>query len=261
MRVVLGEWWAAVRSSGVILAWAGLTGAAAFGGPFGTYLTQPLGRRVLVWAVLMAAALAAGLALHLALRHLRPGLGRRGGVVLVAAVATVVLTPAIAALAPVPPDPRSPPSLSEIAGAVFFLSLLPGALVSFPPTVPARPSPAAGPTSDPAGGPRLLRRLDPALRGRLLSISVRDHYVDVVTESGRSSLLMRLSDAVAEAEGEPGLRVHRSHWVARQAARRLERQGDRLVLELSDGSRLPVSRANRDAVAAWLEPAGEVSKA
>ncbi len=49
--------------------------------------------------------------------------------------------------------------------------------------------------------PRLFQRIAPEAHGDLISISVRDHYVDVVTSAGQASLLMRLSDAMAEADG------------------------------------------------------------
>ncbi|MEM6374550.1 MAG: hypothetical protein AAF727_17510, partial [Pseudomonadota bacterium] len=46
--------------------------------------------------------------------------------------------------------------------------------------------------------PRLLNRLPAEQRGALIRISVRDHYVDIVTVQGVTSLLMRFSDAMAE---------------------------------------------------------------
>jgi len=93
--------------------------------------------------------------------------------------------------------------------------------------------------------PRLAQRLDPALRGELLAITVRDHYVDVLTTAGKSSLLLRLSDAVAEAEGVPGAQVHRSHWVAWSAVTGIEREGTRVYLRLNHDQRIPVSRNHR----------------
>ena len=44
--------------------------------------------------------------------------------------------------------------------------------------------------------PALLKRLDLAKRGDLISISVQAHNVEVVTTAGASLLLLRLSDAM-----------------------------------------------------------------
>lgn len=90
--------------------------------------------------------------------------------------------------------------------------------------------------------PRILQRLPLPMRGRLLSLSVTDHYVHVSTEQGTHMLLMRLSDAIAETEPETGQQIHRSHWVARDAIERVERGPRKCEVVLQDGTRLPVSR-------------------
>lgn len=67
-----------------------------------------------------------------------------------------------------------------------------------------------------------------------------------MTSAGPSSLLMRFSDAIEETLGVPGAQVHRSHWVAWDAVTGVEREPGKLFLILTDGSRIPVSRAHRD---------------
>lgn len=91
--------------------------------------------------------------------------------------------------------------------------------------------------------PPILGRLPFDKRGSLIALSVSDHYVEVRTTKGRDMVLMRLSDAIRECAPEPGLQVHRSHWVARAAVTMARRDGARVVLELSDGSEAPVSRS------------------
>lgn len=98
------------------------------------------------------------------------------------------------------------------------------------------------------GMPRLLRRLPIEKRGALVSLSMNDHYVLVVTEAGRDLVLLRLADAMAEAEPVGGIQIHRSHWVALAAIRTIHRSGRRLEVETSLGERLPVSRSFVDAV-------------
>jgi DNA-binding LytR/AlgR family response regulator len=85
-------------------------------------------------------------------------------------------------------------------------------------------------------------------------VSVRDHYVDVLTDKGKASLLMRFSDAIAETSPEPGARVHRSYWVAWAAVAATERSGATLRLRLTDGTLVPVSRAQRATVEARGSP-------
>ena len=55
---------------------------------------------------------------------------------------------------------------------------------------------------------------------------------------------MRLSDAIRESAPEPGLQVHRSHWVARAQVRAARRIGDRAVLTMTTGDDIPASRAH-----------------
>ena len=93
-----------------------------------------------------------------------------------------------------------------------------------------------------------LRRLPVEKRGRLISISVADHYVEVATSAGSALILMRLTDAMAETGDTPGLQVHRSHWVAIGEVTAARRDGARAILTLSDGRDIPVSRTYVPAV-------------
>jgi len=99
--------------------------------------------------------------------------------------------------------------------------------------------------ADPPPGYRLLQRLVPELRGDLVLISVRDHYVDVRTTRGQASLLLRFSDAMAEAGDVDGTQVHRSHWVAWDAVEGVNRAGGKVYLSLRNGGPVPVSRNHR----------------
>ncbi|MBV2361127.1 LytTR family transcriptional regulator DNA-binding domain-containing protein [Thalassococcus sp. CAU 1522] len=83
-------------------------------------------------------------------------------------------------------------------------------------------------------------------------IEAQEHRVNVVTDSGPLTHRARLSDIVAQTRAEDGLQPHRSWWVARHAADRLERDGGRFVLRLGCGTRVPVARTRLDDVRAWL---------
>lgn len=101
-----------------------------------------------------------------------------------------------------------------------------------------------------AGNPQapLMARLPRHLRGRLCYMSMQDHYVDVHTDRGSTLVLMRLADAIAEAGATDGLRIHRSHWVALDAVAGTQRTDGRLLIRMSDGALLPVSRSFAAAV-------------
>lgn len=173
----------------------------------------------------------------------------------------------------------SPLSLTEYVAGV--LTALPIALVmcllswlaldgsrqedapSAPRPVPDRPDGPAAPeeakeTAAPAPPPRaaLLDRLPPEKRGALVRLEVQDHYVLAVTARGSGMLLMRLADAIRETAPADGFQVHRSHWVARDGVVALEREpgkNGRSFLRMTDGERVPVSRAHLAGVKAWME--------
>lgn len=90
--------------------------------------------------------------------------------------------------------------------------------------------------------PPILRRLPLEKRGELISMTVEDHYVTIFTTRGRAMVLLRLSDAVDETAPVAGLRVHRSHWVALDQVRSARRSGAKVILTMSDGRDIPVSR-------------------
>ena len=84
-------------------------------------------------------------------------------------------------------------------------------------------------------------RILEALSGDVVCVRVSGHYIDVVTTTGSSVLLMRLGDAMA-ALGDRGMQTHRSYWVAYHHMRRLVRRDHRMAVRLSDGQEVPVSR-------------------
>jgi hypothetical protein len=102
--------------------------------------------------------------------------------------------------------------------------------------------------------PRLYARSH-KLHGSLYCLEMQDHYVNVHCSSGTDLLLLRLRDAIEEADGVEGLQVHRSWWVARSAVRQVRREGARLMLRLENGIDVPVSRSGiaRLRAAGWLD--------
>ena len=137
------------------------------------------------------------------------------------------------------------------------------------PLVFNRPSVVSGPPDDPKGSggtpvevsnagtsveessDSFVARLPKAIGEDLVLVSSDMHYLHVHTTRGQCMLLGTLKE-VAEELGEAGLRVHRSHWVARDHVEKLIRDGQSWFCQLSTGSRVPVSRRKRKQVSEWF---------
>lgn len=234
--------------------WAASTFLLALSGPLGSMENCTFAHRVLFWSLTIGSImLLSGLFrafLHgvLGLQHLMRDLPIVAGLVatlLVVPLSAVAQSDVIEAGGVIDARP------SEILVFLFMVSMVVGAYSYLSRTTGATPAtaPDATPDTPLATGPRLLQRLDPALQGDILAITGRDHYVDILTRKGKASILMRFSDAMAEAAPTDGAQVHRSHWVAWSAVKAVERSGDRMLLVLSDAAKIPVSRSYRDLVA------------
>jgi DNA-binding LytR/AlgR family response regulator len=88
----------------------------------------------------------------------------------------------------------------------------------------------------------LAARLPLDVRGRIVCLEMEDHYVRVHTDRGSVLVLLRLSDAIAEANPVQGRQVHRSWWVSDDAVEGFERVGRVGAVRLSNGVRVPVSQ-------------------
>lgn len=229
--------WSALAAGGLVLGLAG---------PFGTFETLPLPARLAYWSAIAVATYLTGFLAVTVLNGLfagRPRTALRDGAFGILAGLPVAAVVWLANQWIFP------------AGGIGFLTLLAyvtvvtavasavvtGFALRLEATEGGAPAPAERPPVPER--PPLLDRLPINLRGRLYRLSMQDHYVEVVTDKGAHLVLMRLSDAIAETAGVDGLQIHRSHWVAREAVRDCIRRGDRLVLRLSDGMELPVSRS------------------
>ena len=217
--------------------WIGMALAVAIlalSGPFDTLAALTAPARLGYWAVVVVVTYAAGvLSMGLAEACLPPGpLRRMAGALFTGVLVVLCMIGLNLALLGLRPS-DGPGALPLIfLAAVLIAVALDWLSAGAAPADDTSPSP-----------PRLLNRLDPGKRGALVSLSVQDHYVEVTTTRGRDLLLLRLTDAIEETAPEPGLRIHRSHWVATAHVARVRRQGDRGVLTLRDGRELPVSRA------------------
>jgi hypothetical protein len=78
----------------------------------------------------------------------------------------------------------------------------------------------------------------------VLCLQMEDHYVRVHTAQGSHLVLASFAQAQEALAGAPGLRVHRSWWVADKALAAAEREGRNLRLVLVNGLKAPVARAS-----------------
>jgi DNA-binding LytR/AlgR family response regulator len=90
-------------------------------------------------------------------------------------------------------------------------------------------------------GSGLRSRLPQALGADIIHLRADLNYLHVTTAGGSAMLLYSLARA-AEELGELGLVVHRAHWVACAHVARSRRTAQGLILTLSNGVDVPVSR-------------------
>ena len=237
-----------LRSS---LLWVALGAASAvFGmvGPFGTYEALGLPARLGYWALVAVTTYLAGflcvtlLEACLAAKDIRPSTATFAvyGAISGLPVAAVVWLINIWIF-----DAKVIGFGSLISYTVPLSAITSGCVAYFSMTYEntQKSEPSAVPQRPP-----LLERLPTERRGELYYLTMQDHYVEVVTSKGTSLVLLRLADAIKETAPLEGVQIHRSHWIARNAVRETQRQGDRLMLKMANGETLPVSRSRRNAL-------------
>lgn len=217
-------------------------------GPFGTLGHLPPGLRLIYWGLLVGVTGLAGVWTSSLVRTQhwnRPVALIPVSLAFGCMVWGMVVVFSLALLAPMGkyPGAFSLMLYSVPSGAIIFLVL---ALII------AKPSEEAESASEPER-PRLFARLKQHCAARqVMSLSAQDHYVEVVTETGAELCLIRLADAIAEAAPEPGIQIHRSHWVARSAVEALDTRGGATQVRLKDGRKLPVSQSRLNDIRSFL---------
>jgi hypothetical protein len=218
-----------------------------FSGPFGTYATLPTVPRLLYWAAIVLATYGAGFAFGELLGQLLwqklPNAAAR--VLAVGALTGLPVTLAVL-LVNLLTFGQAGFSVIDVTTLWLNCTLISMGVIAISIIVTRAIKPAA--IVSPDQPPALLDRIPLLQRGPLIAISVADHYVEIFTAKGKSLVLLRLSDAIREAAPTPGLRIHRSHWVALDAVSKTLRVDGKLFVELKDGQRLPISRSYLDDV-------------
>ena len=230
---------------GVVL--ASLVGLFAFIGPFGTYDTIGHVGRAGYWALALGVNwLVCGSLMTLMGRRLSAATWSRRAL-LIACVSALAALPGTGVVytaeALFRPGYVGAGLLATIYPSVAVLMFAVSTLVV---VVSARraSTPAKVPVAGTGGtdGAAFLRRLPEKAGCDLVCLKMADHYVEVFTTGGSTLVLMRFADAVAELQGADGLRVHRSHWVARRHVVNASRRNGRTILQMTGGHEIPVSR-------------------
>ncbi|MEO8684581.1 MAG: hypothetical protein ABI414_07030, partial [Devosia sp.] len=202
LHSALRELRASLSSPRTLTGMAGASLVLAISGPFETLTQFDLPGRLLYWmAIVVLSYLASHTVARLALDALA---GKARNVVQRIALATLassvpawIVVYGITRIAmgdePVPP-----------LRLWFYCLVVSGVMATMMMVMrqQGEPLPAAvAPLPEP---PAILERLPHPLRGRLLHLSVSDHYVDVVTDKGHDLVLMRLSDAMRDPRVRTG---------------------------------------------------------
>jgi hypothetical protein len=249
------EFWQGSRNVGAeLLAIASIAAVLGLMGPFGSY-RSPLEVRVPLWIGNMTMAyffysllwpfgdrLSEGTGL--------PRLASRILIILLGAVPlTFIIEFTIQLASPVAPDLPYTTRYLQVLAIGLIANLLMAQFFTAP--VAAGEATEGSDAVGIPSRPRLFERLPHSFGEKLYCLSSEDHYVRAHGEYGSVLLLMRMKDAVAELDGLPGLRIHRSWWVARDAVERVERNG-RVRMVLTNGMSAPVARSCEGAVRSLL---------
>ncbi|MEM9583431.1 MAG: LytTR family transcriptional regulator DNA-binding domain-containing protein [Pseudomonadota bacterium] len=246
--------------------------------PFEMSLTVGLLGRLIYWVVVIGAALQLATLLHLVFLKLRPRAGAIVARLLLSAAFAISFGPFLLAFNALfyPERFETMMGLPQLLGLLFLIFAaigivmdavvyqFTGKVTGEPATDPAeehvteptKPEPPAPEPQKPEprelAPPVFLERLNAKIGTKLIRLSMQDHYVEAHTADGSQLILMRMADAIEELDGLDGLRVHRSHWVAKAQVTGLKRAQGRLFLIMSDGAEVPVSRSYK----AEVEQAG-----
>lgn len=262
------SWW--TRPNGIgqpLLIWHGGALAGALLGPFGNYGRDPFLFTLLFWWIVTGVSLALAWAIQTLARRVVPSWvpWQRDALIALPAFA-LVFTPVLFLLMQALLDRPAGDRPGLVAVGVMVVTVC-GVIVLGKELLRilrrlmlAEPRRAAAAAAEPrrAAPPLLAERLEPALRGPILRLSGDNHHIQVLTDKGEGRVHMRFADALHDLDPAAGMRVHRSHWVARAAALRLERDGHRRWLVLRDGTQVPVARGYADdLLRCWPELRGE----
>ncbi len=210
-------------------------------GPFGTYHDFCFFPRAAYWAFMVALGsvifeiTVPGFLYHQGLMHKVPRILRFVLGVLVGSFFVAWGVFAVENLV------RGPVGISALLWLYLFVTIIAGIIcfVSFMPPFAGRAAKSDGADID-------FERIAffqsyPHLNGeRLRWISMEDHYARVVTERREVLLHVSMQKLERQLQQYPGMRVHRSHWVAHASIQNICRVGRTVMIEVDHDTQLPL---------------------
>jgi hypothetical protein len=240
-----------------------------FSDPPGLLNHMPLSLAAGIWVVSLLCHLAGIFVLLALVGHLQRQ--RRVGTVWLPAVSLLALVPTVSATEMLVFAIAGPDYPVIVLRKVIFyfciVQIMEFAFIRFllipqePAQAPRETLPKARtgtPAAAPAQAPEPLLDLgDRRLPLRHLRyLSAQEHYVEIVLDVDKLLKRARLGDLVAQTDAADGIQPHRSWWVSRNTAPRLERRSGRHVIVTDCGLEVPVARGRVETVTRWFERHG-----
>ncbi len=233
--------------------------ALGVAGPFGSYGNDGIVMRMACWTgMLWIGTILLRLSVGLAVVYATAlGVSRN----VAAAIATILACIPLAAIVALinrglwPQYTGSLRPLDWYAQTLFVAGVLVAAALWFEQMRNAQATARAAQPAAPSARPA---QIAAQLLTQTLCLQMEDHYIRVHTATGSELVLLPMRQAIEQLSKVEGLRVHRSWWVSRAAVRAVSRDGRALVLELSNGLKVPVARNNVTSLrsAGWLSQFG-----
>lgn len=245
MGVKLRNFFLKLIAPAPVAIWLIASMSVSLSGPFGTFEALPYLLRLSYWGSLIGLSIVVGAFVRtFSLSRFPPDEPVKQDILSIVAM-TVIFSPIVFLLSVffLPPFQTVPPGIAEVA---FYVAAISAAVFIIRRLIPGieKGSYLAEPTAKPL--PQLLRRLPDDFVGPIVRVSVRDHFVDVVTLRQTTTVRMRFGDAISEMAGVLGYCTHRSHWVVADAIEAVLQDGGKTTLRLVNGDIVPVSRKYRE---------------
>ncbi len=220
----------------VVFCWVVTSVVVALAGPFGTFESRPLLWRLGYWSCVIGASIPIAFACRLFWKNTLEDPNPLVEDMLVIGTMSVIFGPLVVSFNVwlVGPDVETVMSWPLATVVTFFVGLGIVALRRLSQDPPSEPP-------KPLARDRLLDRIGAPEGVRLARISSDNHHIRITTDDGvEHRILMRLRDAVDEIDVEPGMCVHRSHWVATAHIAAVVDQDGKEMVRMPCGGVVPV---------------------
>lgn len=230
IRAVVSE----VLTRAVVFGWAATSLVVAISGPFGTFVTRSFLWRLAYWGGLIAVAIVLAMALRVIFRAWFKNRSEVLEDFSVAASLSVIFGSGVVLLnrSLAQSDADMVMDVTGTIAVTFAISVS----IIFLRRWMQGPLYAMRPARD-----RLLDRINAPAGVRLARVSSDNHHIRITTDDGEEfRILMRLRDALAEIDVEPGVSIHRSHWLALYQIAAVENHDGREVVLMLCGDAVPI---------------------